>query len=181
DGFGKGEYPDHTKFQPDDLRAPDVVIKALDQQKLDVSEETQGKIRAALTVEGIIPPYVVKERDRLRAAGQTVPSYVPDEYQITLTLPRKFPLTSRQRELLLYAIVSAYQEKFQRTYATVPIAANAFETLRDADYFEYDLILNRELQDISDFLGQQIEQAKTFRSPTTDLSFGDLLRQTQIL
>ena len=34
DGFAKGEYPDHTKFQPDDLRAPDVVIEALNRQKL---------------------------------------------------------------------------------------------------------------------------------------------------
>jgi hypothetical protein len=181
DGFAKGEYPDHTKFQPDDLRAPDVVIEALNSQKLDASEESQSKIRAALTVEGIIPVYVVRERDRLRAASQAVPSYVPDEYQITLTLPRKFPLSGRQRELLLDEIVGAYRGKFQRTYTAVPSAfGNAFETLRTADYFQYELVLNGEIQNITDYLYQQLEQAKTYRSPTTNLSFSDLLKQTEL-
>jgi len=180
DGFSKGEYPDHTKFQTEDLTSPDVVVEALNRLKLSTSEETQSTIRAALTVEGIIPAYVVKERDRLRAVGQPVPTYRPDEYQITLMLPRKFPLTVQQREALMNTIVSVYEEKFQRTYAALPMARNTFETLHNADYFEYDLILNREVQSIIFTLGQQLEAAKAFRSPTTNMSFGDLLRQTQI-
>jgi len=179
-GFEKGEYPDHSKFQPDDLRAPDVVIEALNRQKLDTSEEAQSEIRAALTVEGIIPPDVIKTRDRLRAAGQNPPAYIPDEYLVTLTLPRKFPLSIPQRGLLLNDIVGAYQEKFQRTYATVPQAfGNAFDTLRNADYFEYELILDSEIQNIASYLNQQLEQARTFRSSTTNLSFNDLLKQTE--
>ena len=181
DGFANGEYPDHTKFQPDDLRAPDVVIEALNRQKLGASEESQSKIRSALTIEGIIPPYVIKERDRLRAAGQAVPSYVPDEYQITLTLPRKFPLTSQQRALMLNEIVTVYREKFLRTYGALPLAfGNVEETLRDADLFEYEFILNAEAQSIYAYLNQQIEKAKSFRSPTTNLAFSDLLKQAQL-
>ena len=182
DGFSKGEYPDHTKFQPDDLRSSDVVIEALTRQKLDVSEEDQGKIRAALTVEGIIPAYVVKERDRLRTANQaSQPPYVPDEYLITLNLPRRFPMTSRQRELLLTDIVGAYREKFQRTYGTLPLAfGNLQETLKDADLFEYDFVLTTEVQNIYAYLNQQIEKAKSFRSPTTNLSFSDLVKETQL-
>jgi ElaB/YqjD/DUF883 family membrane-anchored ribosome-binding protein len=180
-GIAKGEYPDHSKFQPDDLRAPDLVIEALNRQKLDASEEFHSKIRAALTIEGIIPPDVIKARDRLRAAGQNPPAYVPDEYLVTLSLARNFPLNIRQRGLLLDNIVSAYQEKFQRTYATVPQAfGNAFDTLRNADYFEYELILDGEIQSIVSYLNQQLEQAKTFRSSTTNLSFNDLLKQTEL-
>ena len=180
-GIEKGEYPDHSKFQPDDLRAPDIVIAALNRQKLDASEESQSKIRAALTIEGVIPPDVIKTRDRLRAAGQNPPSYIPDEYLVTLTLPRKFPLSSRQRGTLLSDIVSAFQERFQRTYATVPQAfGNAFDTLRNADFFEYELVLDNEIQSIVSYLNQQLEQARTFRSPTTNLSFSDLLKQTEL-
>ena len=178
-GSGKGEYPDHSKFQPDDLRSPDVVVEALNRQKLDATEDFQGKIRAALTIEGIILPNVIRERDRLRVAGQNPSPYLPDEYLVTLTLPRKFPLSDRQRELLLNEIVSAYQEKFQHTYAEMPLAfGNAFESLRNADYFEYELILNEEIQNLTAYLNQQLEQARTFRSPTTNLSFSDLLKQT---
>ena len=179
-GIEKGEYPDHSKFQPDDLRAPDVVIEALNRQKLDTSQVFKSTIRAALTVEGIIPPDVIKTRDRLRAAGQNPPAYIPDEYLVTLTLQRKFPLNTQQRGLLLNGIVSAYQEKFQRTYGMVPQAfGSAFDTLRNADYFEYELILDAEMQSIISYLNQQLEQAKTFRSSTTNLSFSDLLRQTE--
>jgi ElaB/YqjD/DUF883 family membrane-anchored ribosome-binding protein len=179
-GIEKGEYPDHSKFQPDDLRAPNVVIEALNRQKLDTSQVFKSTIRAALTVEGIIPPDVIKTRDRLRATGQNPPAYIPDEYLVTLTLQRKFPLNTQQRGLLLNGIVSAYQEKFQRTYGTVPQAfGSAFDTLRNADYFEYELILDAEMQSIISYLNQQLEQAKTFRSSTTNLSFSDLLRQTE--
>lgn len=180
-GFGKGEYPDHSKFQPDDLRAPDVVVEALRRQGLDVSEDFQSKVRAALTIEGIIPPSIIKERDRLRAAGQTPATFIPDEYLVTLTLPGKFPLSGGQRELLLNAIVGAYQEKFQRTYASIPLNfGNAFESLHRADFYEYELILSSEIQNLISYLNQQLDQAKTFRSPTTNLSFSDLLSQTEL-
>ncbi len=179
--YGKGEYPDHSKFQPDDIRAPDVIVDALRQLGLEATEDLQSKVRAALTIEGVIAPNVVKERDRLRAAGQIPVPYIPDEYLVTLTLPRKFPLSDRQRELLLNKIISAYQEKFQRTYSAVPLAfGNAFESLREADFYEYELILNSEVQNIVAYLNQQLDQAKTFRSSTTNLSFSDLLKQTEI-
>jgi hypothetical protein len=180
-GYGKGEYPDHSKFQPDDLRSPDIVFEALNRQGLIATDEFQSKIRSALTVEGVIPPNVVKERDRLRSIGQAPAPYLPDEYLITLTLPRRFPLNGRQRELLLTDIATAYQEKFQRTYAEVPLAfGGAFESLRNADFFEYELILNKEIQNITAYLTQQLDSAKTFRSSTTNLSFNELLEQTEL-
>ncbi len=181
DGAAQGRYPDHSKFEADDLRAPDVIIDALKRQGLETNEEFQGRIRGAVTVEGIIPTSVTKERDRLRAVGQTLPPYIPDEYLVTLTLPRSFPLTSRQRESLLNDIARAYQQKFKRTYSAVPQAfGNAFETLRNADYWEYDLVLRQEILNIIDYLNQQIVQAKTFRSPTTNFTFNDLLEQTTL-
>jgi hypothetical protein len=63
----------------------------------------------------------------------------------------------------------------------VPLAfGNAFETLRNADFFDYEVILNQEFQNITAYLHQQLEQAKTYRSPTTNLSFNDLLKQTEL-
>ena len=178
-GYGRGEYPDHSKFQPDDVRAPDIIVEALKRQGLETTEDFQSKVRAALTVEGIIPPNITKERDRLRAAGQTPAPFLPDEYLVTLTLPRKSSLSGRQRELLLSEVVSLYGEKFQHTYAELPVAfGSAFESLRKADYFEYELILNNEIQNIAAYLNQQLDQTKTFRSPTTNFSFSDLLGQT---
>ncbi len=179
--FGKGEYPDHSKFQPDDLRAPDVIVAALKRQGLETTEDFQGKIRAALTVEGVISPSVIKERDRLRAAGQSPPPYLPDEYLVTLSMPRASALSARQRELLLSDIASSYEDKFQNTYVELPEGfGSAFDSLQKADYFEYELVLTKEIETITTYLNKQLEQATAFRSPTTNLSFNDLLQQTDL-
>lgn len=180
-GVGRGEYPDHSKFQPDDLRSPEVIIEALKLQGLEPTEDTQFRIRAALTIETLIPPNVIKERDRLRAAGQTLAPYFPDEYLLSLVLPRSFKFNAAQRERMLTGIIRAYQSRFQRTYSDVPLAfGNAFESLKSADYYEYEIILNGEIQDVIAYLDQQLEQAKLFRSPSTNLTFGDLVAQTKL-
>lgn len=180
-GFEKGFYPDASKFSPDDLRSPEIISEALKRQGLETTQEVQGKVRAALTVEGIIPDSIIKERDRQRAAGQTPRVYVPDEYTLTLSLPSKFPLTTRQRELLMGEIVSVYKEKFIRTYVTLPLGfGKAFESLSGADYFDYELVLRRESQNIDTFLTQMSGSARAFRSPRTNLSFNDLLKQSQL-
>jgi len=180
-GFGQGQYPDHSMFSPDDLRAPDVIAEAIKQEGLDGSSNFQSKIRMALSVEGIIPSDEAKSRDRLRATGVTPPPYYPDEYAVTLTLPRNFPLNIGQRALLLRGVINAYRDKFARTYVNIPLAfGNAFETLHNADYFEYELVLNDEIQHITAYLHQQLAQANNFRSPTTNLTFNDLLDQTDI-
>ncbi|MEO6003578.1 MAG: hypothetical protein ABIZ04_05540 [Opitutus sp.] len=194
-GFERGEYPDRSKFQPDDLRAPSVIAEALRRQGLNTSSEFQGQIRGAIGVEGIIPPNIVKERDRQRAAGQTPAPYVPDEYTITLSLRRSSSLAPDQRERLLKEVVSVYSENFNRTYGHTPLAfGTAFETLRTADFPEYEIIFTSEIENIKAYLADQIGQepttqtnvtprakgAASFRSQRTNFSFKDLLEQTNL-
>ena len=179
-GFERGEYPDKSKFQADDLRAPTIVAEALRRQGLDTSGEFQAKIRGALSVEGVVPPNIVKERDRLRAAGQNPPVYVPDEYTISLSQRRLFALTDQQRGALLNEIIAIYRENFRRTYAQTPLAfGSAFETLRAVDFPEFEIILNADLGNILSYLSRQEEIAKNYRSPTTNFSFKDLSEQTE--
>lgn len=180
-GFEKGQYPDGSNFSPDDLAAPDVIADALKREGFDPSSSLATTIRAALNVSGIIPSDVAKARDRAQSLGQTAPLYVPDEYTLTLTLKRSFPLSRAQRDHLLNAIVNSYRDKFERSYVNIPLAfGNAFETLKNADYFEYEQVLPEEISNIRSFLNQQLGQAKNFRSGTTNLSFSDLLNQTEL-
>jgi len=159
---------------------------------LATSEEAQTQVRAALTVEAIIPDSIIKERDKLRAAGQTPRLYVPDEYTLTLTLPRKFPMSPREREVLLSEIVTVFQENFIRTYVAMPLNfGKAFESLLDADYSDYELVLHQEAKNIDQLLttlsgkigDEQIStgtMSRSFRSPRTQLTFSDLLKQNQL-
>ena len=50
----------------------------------------------------------------------------------------------------------------------------------DADYFDYDLVLSRESQNINTFLTQMVTSSRAFRSSRTNLSFSDLLKQSQL-
>jgi hypothetical protein len=194
-GFERGAYPNGTKFQPDDIRAPDVVNEAIKKIVSDgQSPDLASKIRGAISITGFVSPNIIKERDRLRAAGQTLSPYIPDEYEISLSLPRNFPLDVRQRELLLAEIVNTFQEKFRRVYVELPPEfGNAFSSLKGADFVEYELILTKEMQSLNDYLSQklnndnnsketriQLGALKQFRSPTNNLSFQDLLKQTEL-
>lgn len=197
-GFERGTYPNGTKFQPDDVRAPDVVNEAIKRLAIPTGiPDLNTKVRGAIGISGFVSPNIIKERDRLRAAGQNIPPYFPDEYELTLSLPRSYALDTRQRELLLTEIVNVYLEKFRRTYVVLPPDfGNAFASLKNADFVEYELVLTKELQGLSSYLEQKINTdgearddqnrrtqargAKHFRSPTNNLSFQDLLRQTEL-
>jgi hypothetical protein len=181
DGYSKGEYPDHSKFDPDDIRAPEIIAEAMRRQNIDSTGTLQSTVRSGLTIEGIVPAIVIKERDRLRAAGQNPPTFIPEEYLLTLNLPQSARISDRQRELLLNEIVSVYHEKFKKTYISFPEAiGSAFNTLRSADYVEYEQILSAEVHNLSDFIDRLNAASSTFRSQTTNLSFGDIKEQLDI-
>jgi hypothetical protein len=180
-GLERGQYPDGSFFEPDDLRSADLVSLALKNVNLPVTDGMQSVLRGAISVVGVIPPNIAKERDRLRAAGQTPPVFIPDEFVVSLNLPSSISLSERQRQLFLNELISLYQTRFQRLYAEIPLEYGvAFASLHGCDYFEYELILSRELRNIRDFLSGRFTTARNFRSPSTGLSFDDLLTQIDL-
>jgi hypothetical protein len=180
-GFERGLYPNSAKFIPDDLRSPDIISDAIKNVGLPIDQNLVTRVRGAISISGVVSPAVMKERDRQRAAGQTLAPFFPDEYAVALSLPRDFPLSIRQREQLLTEIVNLYRDKFRRTYIDLPPDfGTAFSLLRNADFVEYELILNKELQSLITYLDQQSQHARSFRSPTNNLSFQDLLKQAEL-
>ncbi len=180
-GLERGEYPDSSHFQPDDLRRPNLLQSALLKQGLATSSEMIATVQNALSVEGMVPLQVVADRDRTRGTGQPVPLFTPDEYAIRLTESPALKLDASERAKFIEALVEAYQNSFRKTYGELPAnMGRAFERLKSADYVEYEFILNSEVRSIATFLSEQLKQAKTFRSPTTGLSYKDLLEQTEL-
>ena len=180
-GLERGEYPDTSRFQPDDLRRSNLLQSALLKQGLATSSEMIATVQNALSVEGIVPLQVVADRDRTRGTGQPVPLFTPDEYAIRLTESPALKLDASERAKFIEALVEAYQNSFRNTYGELPSnMGRAFERLKSADYVEYEFILNAEARSIATFLSEQFKQAKTFRSPTTGLSYKDLLEQTEL-
>ena len=190
-GIERGEYPDGSRFQPDDLRAPAIVGEAMRRVGLDVSSDAQSKVRNAISIDGIIPPSVTKLQNKQRTAGIQPHEYIPDEYTLALSLPANAAISQPQREQLLLELVNVAGEQFRRNYGDAPIAFGAaFETLKNADYPEYELVFNSEIETLSQSLARYLSGTKSsiptseassqFRSPTTNLSFSDLLDGTKL-
>lgn len=180
-GFERGTYPNGSNFTADDLRAPDIIAEALKRLGLPTDKDLASKIRGALSISGVVPDAIVKERNRLLDAGQIPPAFIPDEYTLSLALPREFSLGKGQRERLLNEIISLYREKFRRTYVELPLEFNdPFVSLQDADYPEYELVLNQQMDSLISFLRDEETKAGDFRSSTNNLSFHSLMVQTQL-
>jgi len=179
-GSSNGIYPDKSKFSYQDLITSDVIYIALKSEQFNMTEDFQNKIKESLSIEGIITPEQIKSRDRLIALGQNIPIIIPDEYNLTLNLPRNFPLSLDQRKHLLNSIVNSYKTKFERTYAVPPIAlGNLSETLKSADYDDFERILADNSFRIESYLIDLNKDAGTFRSARTKLSFGDLINENK--
>jgi len=98
-----------------------------------------------------------------------------------LVLPRSHTLDRNQRSRLLNEIVSAYRDRFHRTYVQIPQDfGNAFESLQGADYFEYEFVLSSEIQRLTSFLQKQVKAAPMFRATSTTQTFNDLLHATEL-
>lgn len=179
-GFERGQYPDQSEFQPDDLRGSELIAEALARQELGGDAVLHATVRGGLTVEGAVPLEIVQERDRLRASGQQPAAYIPDEYIVSLSLGDDVPLNRSQREQLLADLIAIYRDRFQRTHGEIPAAfGRAFEALEQADVSEYELILRTEIANIAAYLQEQTEYARSFRSAATNFSFADLLERTE--
>lgn len=179
--YDAGQYPDKTKFQSDDLRAPAVVAEALRALGMDFSTELQSKVRGAISIAPIVPANIAKEQDKARAAGLTIAPFIPNEYTVSLEASLKLPLSQQQRERLLSEIITTFRNSFRRKYGPSPLAfGTAFETLRNADFPEYELVLTTEVDNIRTYLRDRSDKAPAYRSPWTNCSFKDLLEQTEL-
>lgn len=180
-GFERNEYPDGSKFVADDLRAADIIQGAMVRLKLGDNPQLQSQLTNSLSISPLIPAAVQRMRDKQIASGQPTVPYQANEFTVSLVLPYDHPFSTRNRELFLTASVDAFREKFGRTYIALPTEfGNAFSAISNEDYFQYEIILNSEMDSIVIFLQNMLEKAKAFRSPTTKLSFSDLLKQAQI-
>lgn len=180
-GFERGEYPDGSQFQPTDLYSDAILAEVLRRNKVEPTAERIQKIHSAISVVGTMPLSIVHERDRVRSTGQRPASFIPDEYTLSIYEPRGDAGLPNDPSALLDQIIGVYRETFFRTHTQLPAAfGQVMESLSDADYIEYDLILNTQIQNIATYLREHAAKAGSFRSPHTGLSFHDLLEQTQL-
>lgn len=169
-GLERGEYPDQSKFQPEDLRAPSIVAEALRRRGV-LDPDLQTRIRDALTISGLTPA----------SSGKEPGAYTPREYSLTLSLPRAFSLSSRDRELFLTELVRTYKEHVQQHYTTLPAGIDwSFDSLAPSA-LSHETSMEREIARAGEFLERLARKHRTFRSARSNLGFGELAAQHRVL
>lgn len=144
-------YPDRTRFRTEDLTTPALVREALARSELAQLSAEAAAPRLSATP--VIPASVLRERERLRAAGQALTAYFPDEYRLEFRSPASPALDPAQARRFLHELLQAYGDHFRsRTTGFPPALGRLKENFSPVDYDEYPALAAEEATELAAYL-----------------------------
>ena len=179
--YKKGVFPDGTSFNADNLRSPDIIQQAIQDMKLVQKGVNVDLVRGYLKVSAYIPEKIFKAQQAAKDKGQPLEPFNSGEYNLTLDLPKNLGLSDSEQERLLKEIMLNYIEKFSNDYIAPSSLANIPLDIQNYDYFEIDLVLNKEIRSLISYLAEKEQKAGDFHSITTGQTFGDIRKRAEIL
>ena len=186
-GIEKGKNPNGTDFDPNTLKAPEIIEAALMQcnQELELLET----IRSGIEIEGIIPEdayqrmltyqnvYESSSSNQLAAAQAMLDvSWVSTQYTITFKY-KEAKLRRSEAVQILNAMLDAYRNYYFEQYGYNEALGN---NLAAIDYTEYDYaqavdMFRSELKTLNRYVNNLSSDDTTrFRSSVTGYTFADL-------
>lgn len=152
----QARYPDESLFQPDDIRAAPLVQEALQRVGEPNSPEAVALFQNALGVSGVISSVAVREREKLRAAGQVLPPYFPTEFELSYTARSGATLTDEQARRLLTEIANLYRDRYRQMSRRLPEEFGAaFTALESVEYQDFGTYLGPHLEALKSYLARR--------------------------
>lgn len=190
DGVDEGLNPQGGTFDAQRIKSTEVLQAALDKLEWSDDKIDLQTLAGHIMVRGIVPKDVIgrimpsaslKNDVQLEKVGGM--TYHPTEYEVTLALNRDMGLSKKEANLLIDTIIEAYTEYFVQRYkdtqaiemAITPIDPDRY------DYSEYIDLTTGQLEVIKSYLQSKEQVAKDFKSTSTNLSFGDLIAQVELI
>lgn len=190
EGVDEGLNPQGGVFDAQLIKSNTVLQKALsslgwDENKIDVQT-----LASHMMVKGIVPTDAMNRimpsisgKDNMqfnRVGGLT---YHPTQYEISLAISRDMNLTTKEANQLLDAIVESFTEYFVEKYKDTQAIDVAITKIDHEayDYSEYINLVTGQLEIIKSYMQSKEQASKDFKSPTTHLSFGDLIAQIELI
>lgn len=175
------------------IRSPQVINNVLTELNLDEKGVTVEDLRQNIVIQGIVPEdamqriMIIKEistRDPSKLDQLADVSYISTQYAVTLSIPKKFSfLKNSNGTELLNEIFYSYQEYFLKEYSDKGILNTAVTVLPYSEY-DYDdaaKVLNGQLDTIISYLASKMDISPNFRSNKTQMSFGDIITNLDLL
>jgi len=181
-GIEKGENPDGSKFDINNVTSPVVIQKVIDELSLNTARNSIERIRNSISVDPIIPHNVVTIVENAIKTGKDY-TYYPSQYIITYNIPKSQKISKSLGRKILELVIKYYEEYFNDLYTGRATMSNAIGTLdfEQYDYPEVAQILNSQIYILESFVSNKASEAGDFRSKNTGLSFADISQAINIL
>lgn len=186
-GIEKGKNPDGSDFDPNSLKAPGIIEKALEQCNLEL--ELLEPIRRGIEIEGLIPEDAYQRLSAYQnvfesstsgmlSAAQAMldVSWVSTQYSITFNY-KESKLRRSEAVQVLNAMLDAYRDYYFEQFGYNEALGNS---LAGTDYTEYDYaqavdMFRSELKRLNSYVSSlSADDTTRFRSTVTGYTFADL-------
>lgn len=159
-----------NKIDPYEIMSPKVIEGAVKSMGANISVE---QIRSSISITPFIDETTKKTHEALTDQGETF-SYYPNEYTVSLSHQTT---DSRYGIQIMNKLLESYDEYVRETHTNAKKVPDIFTGI---DYSKYDYmeiceLYSEQLSSIIELLASFSEQAPTYRSPKTGLTFGNLL------
>jgi len=189
----EGLDPLGNRLDVNRIRSPYVIGNALDALGLRERGISAESIRANMVLRGVVPFDPLHQLMIIHDIATRVPARLEDVEGViyhptmfTIQLYRRGELASlSEQEIneLLNEIIYQYQVYFSRTYSELnflDIIVTHFDP-QLFDYFELITILNGTVNNMISYTQSRRDDAPDFRSPNTQMTFGDIWSNLGIL
>jgi len=181
-----GMDPAGNTLDPNVVRSPYIIDKAIDQLNLYSTGITVEDVRSNITMQGVVPDDVLERILVIKQIATTDPSkledlsqidYHPTQYIISLNEGGSLKALSPSDAVdLLNEICSQYQQYFIQQYGTTQSLDTVIQNFDQTnyDYFEVVQILRGQVNTMLTYCNTMQTSAGDFCSPTTNMTFTDI-------
>lgn len=176
-GLSQGEYPNGEQFNYTDLAASTILLEAIELSgyDLDVSDVQQN-----LNITPVVPTSVFTMIQQKLEEGEQV-SYYATDYNLSLN-NAALNLSVEEGSVLITNVVTAFKTNYEDRYINNTAIINYVEQdLTDVEYVDIGMLLQNQIDLINTVMDARIDLDAEYVSPTSGLSFNDIIAQTSIV
>jgi len=173
-GIEKHINPDGSQFEKEQLITPQILsVTATSFPELNNNSNLMA-LRGMIDINSITPPEVLK-KIKIARAEKGIYTFFPNTFSIVLTATDDI-FSEKERNQIIYAILSNYKTEFVRKYGEEPLLLTNFpkDFLIINDHPAIARMLKEKINGNINWVNSKIKSAGFFRSKETGFSFHDI-------
>lgn len=177
-GIEKSEYPSGKRFNVEDFRSPDLLVKALADAGIPADRVLLQELAAHIAITPVIPAEIRSRWLKQDKDGTKKDEYYPSEFKIGITLGE---LTAPERLRLYDAVVNRYRERVKYDQDSALSFVSAWDASYDKLANSYDLwdipeLFRESRRSMNEKLTTVITESLQYQDAKYQLAFREVAR-----